>query len=910
MPIVYTAEEAAGGVPGYTQSMKVSSETSGTEEIEVFQITNTMNTASVDIEKTWDDSDNYYHTRPETITVKLQRSVDEGDQKNWTDVVRPAGVTDGIQLGGGIWGRKLTKEKDDEEYDGNVWKWADVFTGLPTHDKNGNAYSYRAAEVNDEANGYVWSDEAVSESAAGTGKKFTQMLTNALDTAQVSGTKIWIDKSSFFHTRPDSIALTLTGSTKSRTEWIQVPAVGQPVWTKQGDTWKYEYKGLPKYLILTENGEVQKEEITWTVKETVPAGYTLIQDGYELTNTLDTLEDWTVTKTWNDENDKYHVRPSSISFSVWADGVKLNPQPAAHRDGWTYTLKGLPAVYPAGHPKEGQPVDYEVREDGTDFYTTVTATSSEATYFTNTLIQGGLSVSKQRVKGADEEFRFKVTLTRPDGFGAAMQPQIYTGGYKVFQGLGADVAAAAPSAERMTASDGIITIRADEKFLLTGLPAGFTYQVEEIGAEGYEVTADHSAGIIVKDGISEASFTNTASGKLKITNVTENPGSAVSGEGSSTAGGRVTVITESSSNPDKPDTDPYQPDKTAIFWKPEQHWMTGGSLVIRYTDYGTELEKTVTVKDYCDESGRMKPLSDPCYKELLERFPETDIAQASDGTITMALADKAENMPKQTAVEVTFIPTIKGHLLTGTETGSVNEQGVSGSIGEGGDIRYNGSRVMGTAAGAYTAEVEKLLVGGPGLSKPVTITVLKDGTFTEEIEVDIYGVPTKVTVSGKAVYTYSGSRITNVEIVMDEVPVPLDLGIGFKRKSSGSGGGGGGGGSSTTPGTKPGAGDTNSAGPGVETEQETNPADPLSPTGPVNPTDPLNPTDPVNPADPLNPDTVQPAGPAVIEPDKPGRPPVQMEKNPGGGIDITVPGDDVSEVEVKDEAIARFTADL
>lgn len=87
-------------------------------------LVNRMNTTSLRVSKVWDDMDDYYGMRPDSITVLLQRKA-QGDT-SWTTL--PEAKV------------KLTMDSS------SGWGAAEL-TGLPTHDKQNRPYEYRAVEA-------------------------------------------------------------------------------------------------------------------------------------------------------------------------------------------------------------------------------------------------------------------------------------------------------------------------------------------------------------------------------------------------------------------------------------------------------------------------------------------------------------------------------------------------------------------------------------------------------------------------------------------------------------------------------------------------------------------------------------------------------------------------------------------
>ena len=114
--IVYSWKE--GEVSHYSVSGKTESGT-------VTTLTNTYETYDLETsyvgKKSWSDQNNQYQTRPENITVTLQRKIDSDE--TWTKLeLEP------------MWTNKNTNE----------WKY--TFSHLPVFDDNGNVYRYQAEE--------------------------------------------------------------------------------------------------------------------------------------------------------------------------------------------------------------------------------------------------------------------------------------------------------------------------------------------------------------------------------------------------------------------------------------------------------------------------------------------------------------------------------------------------------------------------------------------------------------------------------------------------------------------------------------------------------------------------------------------------------------------------------------------
>ena len=127
---------------------------------EANNIKNTLITTKVEGQKTWEDFDNKFNTRPSEITVNLLANGEKVDSKI------------------------VTAENN----------WAYEFNNIPMYDVNGDAITYT---VNEEAvNGYNTSYEGNN-------------IKNTLITTNVSGQKTWEDFDNKFNTRPTEITVNL-----------------------------------------------------------------------------------------------------------------------------------------------------------------------------------------------------------------------------------------------------------------------------------------------------------------------------------------------------------------------------------------------------------------------------------------------------------------------------------------------------------------------------------------------------------------------------------------------------------------------------------------------------------------------------------------------------------------------------
>ena len=181
----------------------------------------------------------------------------------------------------------------------------------------------------------------------------------------VNGSKTWDDADDQDGVRPESIT-------------VRLRADGRVVDTKTvtaADDWKWAFVRLPKY----EKGTA----VTYTVTEDAVTGYSTEVSRYNVKNTRTPDEtSVTVSKVWEDDNDRDGVRPAAVTVTLLADGREAGiPDAAAELNegnNWTYTWKNLPLN------AAGKAVVYTVREDQTPGYrTAVSGDQTEGYTVTN-----------------------------------------------------------------------------------------------------------------------------------------------------------------------------------------------------------------------------------------------------------------------------------------------------------------------------------------------------------------------------------------------------------------------------------------------------------------------------------------------------------------------------------------------
>lgn len=280
-----------------------------TTKVNGYDLVNTYrNTETTEVSgtKTWNDNDNKFNTRPESITVKLIQNDKEIDKQ----VV-----------------------KSD-----NHGNWTYRFDKLPKYDAEGKAYTYTIQEENvpgytSEINGY----DLVNT------YRNTEITT-------VSGTKTWNDNNNQLNIRPESITVGLMQNGKKIDNQI-VKA------DKEGN-WTYHFENLPKY-------DSKGKAYVYTIQEATVSGYISEVNGYDLVNT----ETTTVSgrKTWNDYDNKFNTRPESITVKLMRNGEKYAEKivKADKKGNWSYRFDKLPK-----YDAEGKAYTYTIQEGKVPDYTT------------------------------------------------------------------------------------------------------------------------------------------------------------------------------------------------------------------------------------------------------------------------------------------------------------------------------------------------------------------------------------------------------------------------------------------------------------------------------------------------------------------------------------------------------------
>ena len=390
--IQYTVKETE--VPeGYTQTV----ETTNPGQV-VIANTHTPSKTKVQVTKKWDDANNQDGLRPATITVKLYKDGVATDQtlelseaNQWQGTfenldekaagkaihytVKEENVPEGYTLSiddkdpahpvltnkhePAVTQVKVTKKWDDaHNQDGlrpkeiRVQLYAgDQKLGKEVVLSAENKWTHTFEKLAEKANGqeihYSVKEVAVPEGYAVTEEskeKGDVVLTNTHtpSTVDIPVMKIWVDNDNQDGLRPTKITVKLLANGGE---------VARKDITSETD-WKETFTGLPKFK--------DGKEIVYTLQEEEVNNYSpsIDQESYTITNThtpgKTTLS---VTKQWDDQEDKDGLRPKSVKVQLYADGKKSGEViELSAENKWTHTFADLDKNV------KGKAVTYTVEE--------------------------------------------------------------------------------------------------------------------------------------------------------------------------------------------------------------------------------------------------------------------------------------------------------------------------------------------------------------------------------------------------------------------------------------------------------------------------------------------------------------------------------------------------------------------
>lgn len=329
--------------------------------------------------------------------------------------------------------------------------WSGSFSSLPRFDTSTNApieYIVEEKPVEHYTASIKNTGKAPNYATAGTltqNPYYSYSITNTLgDIRDISVEKVWDDYDDKMGYRPSSIVVSLLADGA---------ATGQSATLSQANGWKAIFSNLPS---KSSSGA----SISYTVSEERSSHYDepvisgSMDTGFIVTNGL-SLTDVSVEKIWNDLDDTYHQRASSITVHLLANGEETGKKMVlSDENDWRGTFADLPM-----YTESNQPITYSVSEDDVANYDKAIERRDDGTFvISNTLRKCSVSVSKtwNNVAGStppesiivelyrngekiseapvSEESGWKHVFEDLDVYDATGQPYEYTVDEKVFEG--------------------------------------------------------------------------------------------------------------------------------------------------------------------------------------------------------------------------------------------------------------------------------------------------------------------------------------------------------------------------------------------------------------------------------------------------------------------------------------------
>lgn len=322
---------------------------------------------SMKVTKKWDDQNDKFKVRPTSITLDLYSGSSE---RSMTTKV----------------GKSVTLNANNS--------WTQTITGLPQTDSSNNRIYYTFKESSVPAN-YTSTTSSITKNTAGDG--YEVVITNKLPTGfgQVKKTS------------------TFTGLTNNNSKY---PLAGAEytIYTDKACTKKANYSGT---MTTTSTGDSNAIELipgTYYAKETKkPSGYQLDPTVYTVvvkageTATFTSKEipivSASVKKVWSDQNDKFKVRPSSITAYLYSGTSEKNLTKTTQSvvlnagNSWSGTISNLPQTDSSGARIYYSFKEAEVPNHYDESVSTAEVNTTRDGYtvtLTNTLTPGTVTVQK------------------------------------------------------------------------------------------------------------------------------------------------------------------------------------------------------------------------------------------------------------------------------------------------------------------------------------------------------------------------------------------------------------------------------------------------------------------------------------------------------------------------------------
>lgn len=289
----------------------------------------------------WDDNSNEHQVRPYSVDVVLQRSIDE---INFTDISDVVSIT--------------------------APQWTHSFGTFPRTDEQGNTYIYRIKQLQSQSLKNYTNYLGVSSNYQFTKAEDTIFLTNSINEISIPISVIW-KKEENTNFRPSKISLVLERSGNEHTTLYHKNITG----SNSSDTWGGIYQGLVAY-------DSKGRPFTYTLSQTQSADLrnyqTTIEGNHTIHNTFEKTSH-TVKILWVGEraDEKERLHSVRLYRGVMGKAKELVSEIPTMSIGSYYTFINLPkyneegVLYEYTVKCEKEPLNYQTKYEQIDDSTTL-----------------------------------------------------------------------------------------------------------------------------------------------------------------------------------------------------------------------------------------------------------------------------------------------------------------------------------------------------------------------------------------------------------------------------------------------------------------------------------------------------------------------------------------------------------
>lgn len=303
--------------------------------------------------------------------------------------------------------------------------WSYTWTGLSVKDANDAPYTYTVEEVPVPGYTSAVTGDAVNGFTITNTLNFDEEITNpgSLTIKKVNKEGIALPGAAFkLEKNGDDGFTPITGSTNDD-GIIRFGnlTVGTYTLTETQAPNDYKLGTVKTWTVKVEAGTPYAEEVRDNdgnltgYKKVTPCTVTVegmdaASDIYSITNEAIEKTDITVTKVWYDMDNKFDLRPDSITVQLKANGTEYGQPVTLNKDNnWAYTFTGLNMT-----DGNGTAIEYTVEETvASEHYRSTVAKDNNGNFtITNTLKTGDLVITKvlknAPVAANDQKFQFRI----------------------------------------------------------------------------------------------------------------------------------------------------------------------------------------------------------------------------------------------------------------------------------------------------------------------------------------------------------------------------------------------------------------------------------------------------------------------------------------------------------------------